>query len=145
MNATIERTQVSVNKAKNILFSSDYYADFVRSFIKWFEGKEESKIYRILDKSYNGYVVKDENNFTMGYVTYMLKPELHEKYMMNPKTMRFFLQPSAFSYSQMECVKPSLEQHFEHILREHGSYLPREEMSEIINQAIFVLIDDFIL
>lgn len=145
MNAIIETKKISLNVAKNILFSSDYYADFVPQFIKWFQNKEQTKTYKILEKSYNGYVVKDERNITMGYVTYMLSPELHEKYMMNPKTMRFFLQPSAFAYAQIEGVKASLEGHFENILKENNAYVTHKEMGEIINNTIFVLIDDFIL
>lgn len=126
--------------ALNLIYSSDKYGDFVRKFVKSFKNNEYENEFSI---SENGKLVLNVNKCNLGYFPTDLNDE--ERKLFTSKTMTFFTQFGAFSYSQYEVTKCNVNDMITGILRSNELYAENDALRDVSKSIIMTLIKDMVV
>ncbi len=136
----IKTTLINNVETLNLVYSSDKYGDFVRKFVKFFKKNEYKNEFSI---SENGKLVLNVNKCNLGYFPADLTDE--EKTLFTSKTLMFFTQFGAFSYSQYEVTKCSINDMITGILRSNDMYAENSEIRDVSKSIIMTLIKDMVV
>lgn len=124
----------------NLIYSSDKYGDFVRKFVKSFKKSEYENEFSI---SENGKLVLNVNKRNLGYFPSDLKDD--ERDLFTAKTLTFFTQFGAFSYSRYEVVKCNVNDMITGILRSNDMYAETNEIRDVSKSIVLTLIKDMVI
>lgn len=132
-------------KALNIIYSSDKYADFVSRFIKSFSKKNEyPNEFQISQSKIENQtrLVQNAGGYNLGYYPTGLTEEQDKQF--TKKTLNFFTQFGAFSYSRYEVTLASLNDMISGLLKTEKLYSDQKSIHILSKQIIFTLLKDMV-